>query len=88
MRICFVANARSVHTKKWVQYFAKKDNEILVLSREEVPIPGAQVLPVLRVTSRNWLVRKFEVLRNTWRFWSVARAFAPDIVHVHGVADG
>jgi len=87
VRICFVANARSVHTRKWVQYFAEKDNEILVLSQEEVPIPGAQVLPVLRVTSRNWLIRKFEVLRNTWRFWSVVRAFAPDIVHVHCIAD-
>jgi glycosyltransferase involved in cell wall biosynthesis len=87
VRICFVANARSVHTRKWAQYFAEKGNEILVLSQEEAPIPGVQVLPVLRVTSRNWLIRQFEVLRNTWAFWSTVRAFAPDIVHVHGVAD-
>jgi glycosyltransferase involved in cell wall biosynthesis len=87
VKICFVANARSVHTQKWVRYFLEKGNEILVLSRENVPIPGAQVLPVLRVTSRNWLIRKFEVLRNTRIFWSTVRAFAPDIVHVHCIAD-
>ena len=86
MRICFVANARSVHTQKWVQYFLEKGNEILVLSKENVPIPGAQVFPVLRVTSRNWLIRKFEVLRNTWTFWSIVRAFDPDIVHVHSIS--
>ena len=86
MRICFVANARSVHTRKWVQYFLEKGNEILVLSQEKVPIPGAQVLPALRVTSRNWLIRKFEVLRNTWTFRSIIRAFEPYIVHVHYIS--
>ena len=83
MRICFVAEAISVHTQKWVRYFVEKGNDILVLCHEEAPIPGAQVLPALRVTRSNWLLRKLEVLRNTWRFWSIVRAFAPDIVHVH-----
>ena len=86
MRICFVAEAGSAHTRKWVQYFLEKGNEILVLSGEKVPIPGAQVLPGLRVTSRNWLIRKFEVLRNTWTFWPIVRAFAPDILHVHYIS--
>ena len=86
MRICFVANARSVHTQKWIQYFLEKGNEVLVLSKENVPIPGAQVFPVLSVTSRSWLIRKFEVLRNTWTFWSIVRAFDPDIVHVHSIS--
>ena len=87
MKICFVAEARSEHTRKWARYFLEKGNKILVLCHEEVLIPGAQVLPALRVTSRNWLIRKFEVLRNTWTFWSIVRAFAPDIVHVHCIAD-
>jgi glycosyltransferase involved in cell wall biosynthesis len=87
VRICFVAEAKSIHTRKWVRYFVEKGNEILVLCHEEAPIPGAQVLPALRVTSRNWLIRKFEVLRNTWTLWSIMRAFAPDIVHVHGISE-
>jgi len=87
VKICFVAEARSVHTRKWVQYFVEKGNEILVLCHEKVPIPGAQVISALRVLSRNWLIRKFEVLRNTWAFRSTVRAFEPDIVHVHRVAD-
>lgn len=82
MRICFVANARSVHTQKWAHYFAEKGDQILVLSKEDVSIPDAQVVP-LRVTSRNWLIRKFEVLRNAWAFRSMVQAFKPDIVHVH-----
>jgi glycosyltransferase involved in cell wall biosynthesis len=86
VRICFVAEAKSVHTRKWVQYFLEKGNEILVLSKEDVPISGAQVLPALRVTSRYWLLRRFEVLRNTWTFWSIVRAFDPDIIHVHYIS--
>jgi glycosyltransferase involved in cell wall biosynthesis len=86
MKICFVAEASSVHTRKWVQYFLGKGNEILVLSQKEAPIPGAQVLPVLMATDGNWLIRASEVLRNTWTFWSVVRAFDPDIVHIHYIS--
>jgi glycosyltransferase involved in cell wall biosynthesis len=88
VKICFVAEAKSVHTRKWVRYFLEKGNEILVLSHEKVPtpVPGAQVLSALSVTSRNWLIRKFEVLRNTWTFWSAVRAFDPDIIHVHYIS--
>lgn len=86
MKICFVANASSVHTEKWARYFLERGNEILVLSQEKVPIPDVQVLPVLRVASSNWLIRKFEVLRNTWTFWSIIRAFDPDIIHVHYIS--
>lgn len=86
MKICFVAEAKNVHTRKWVQYFLEKGNEILVLSDEKFPIPGAQVLPGLSVTSRNRLIRKFEVLRNTWTFWPIVRAFDPDILHVHYIS--
>ena len=86
MKICFVAEASSVHTRKWVQYFLGKGNEILVLSQKKAPIPGAQVLPVLIATDGNWLSRASEVLRNTWIFWSIVRAFDPDIVHVHYIS--
>jgi glycosyltransferase involved in cell wall biosynthesis len=83
MRICFVADARSIHTRRWVRYFLERGNEILVLSRYEAPIPGTRVLPWPQVTSENWLIRKFEVLRNAWAFRSMIRAFEPDIVHIH-----
>lgn len=86
MRIYFVANAGSAHTRKWVQYFLEKGHEIFVLSQEKVPIPGTQMRLMPRATSRNWLIRRFEVLRNTWIFWATVRAFAPDIVHVHYIS--
>ncbi len=83
MRICFVADARSIHTRRWVRYFLERGNEILVLSRYEASIPETKVLPWPKVTSENWLIRKFEVLRNAWVFRSMVRAFEPDIVHIH-----
>jgi len=54
-----------------------------VLSHYKAPIPGIKVLPWPKVTSKNWLIRKFEVLRNAWTFRSMVRAFEPNIVHIH-----
>jgi glycosyltransferase involved in cell wall biosynthesis len=83
VRICFVADAGSIHTRRWVRYFLERGNEILVLSRYEASIPGTKVLLWPKVTSEDWLTRKFEVLRNAWAFRSMVRAFEPDIVHIH-----
>ncbi|TEU22663.1 MAG: glycosyltransferase family 4 protein [Anaerolineales bacterium] len=83
MRICFIADARSIHTKRWVQYFLERGNDILVFSRYETPIPGTKVLPWPKVISENWSIRKFELLRNAWLFRSMVRGFKPDIVHIH-----
>jgi len=85
VRICFVADARSIHTRRWVRYFLERGNEILVLSRYEASIPETKVLPWPKVTSKNWLICKFEVLKNAWEFRSMVRAFKPDIVHIHYV---
>ena len=41
------------------------------------------MLPWPEVVSENWLTRKFEVLRNAWKFRSMVRAFKPDLVHIH-----
>jgi len=32
MRICFIANAGNIHTRKWVNYFAQKGHEVHVIS--------------------------------------------------------
>jgi hypothetical protein len=93
VRICFVADARNIHTIKWARYFLERGKEILVLSHYEafIPdepfIPGAKVLPWPKVTSKNRLIRKFEMLRNAWAFRSMVRAFEPDIVHIHYISN-
>ena len=32
MRICYIADARSIHTRRWVDYFAKKGHEVHIIT--------------------------------------------------------
>lgn len=43
MKICYLADANSVHTKKWVSYFAKEGHEIVVISLGNGELEGAKV---------------------------------------------
>ena len=39
MRICFIADANSIHTRRWVEYFCKPENEVFILSTVRNPEP-------------------------------------------------
>ena len=34
-KICFLADADSIHTRKWVEFFSNFDNEIYLISMRE-----------------------------------------------------
>ncbi len=43
MKICFIADANTIHARRWVEYFCKPENEIHILSTDYCirPIEGA-----------------------------------------------
>lgn len=45
MRICFIADANSIHARRWIEYFCKPENEVFILStgRNPEPIEGVEV---------------------------------------------
>jgi len=45
VKICFIADANSIHARRWVEYFCKPGNEIHILSttRNPKPVEGAVV---------------------------------------------
>jgi len=51
MRLCYLANAQSVHTHRWIRYFVENGHEVHVISFENARIKGTTVhvlkLPVL-----------------------------------------
>lgn len=52
MKICFIADPDSIHTRRWIQYFCKPENEVHILSVKSnaKPMEGAIIhnLPTLR----------------------------------------
>ncbi|TAK24291.1 MAG: glycosyltransferase family 4 protein [Chloroflexota bacterium] len=78
MRICFLADAASVHTQRWATYFAARGDEVIVLSARDGAIPGVRVIAF------------GAPLRGRARFLAAApaaavlmRAIRPDILHAH-----
>jgi len=54
VRICYLANASSVHTHRWVRYFVERGHEIHVISFENAHIEGTTVNVLkLPVTIKN-----------------------------------
>lgn len=39
MKLCFIAAANSIHTRRWVEYFCKPENEVHILSTTKNPEP-------------------------------------------------
>ena len=75
MKICYLANASSVHTQKWVKHFVDIGYEVHVISHVNSNIEGAYV-HYIDYNIRNFLFKKSEVHNKI-------RIINPDILHAH-----
>ncbi|MDF2672180.1 MAG: glycosyltransferase family 4 protein [Clostridiales bacterium] len=75
MRICYLANSASSHTKKWADYFVSLGHEVHVISHSNVDIPGAQI-HYINYSLKNFPFMALKVHRKI-------REINPDILHAH-----
>lgn len=75
MRICYIANSASSHTKKWVDYFTGLGHEVHVISHSNTDIPGAHV-HYINYSLKNFLFKAGQVHKTI-------REINPDILHAH-----
>ncbi|MFA4851258.1 MAG: glycosyltransferase [Bacteroidales bacterium] len=94
MKICFVANAESIHTLRWVNYFINKGHDVHVISHKGREIKGAtfhclktfgnskisteRIRPIDLIT---FITRAFQTRK-------IIKKIKPDIVHAHNVILG
>ena len=80
-KICFLADAHSIHTRKWVQYFSEFNNEIHIISMRETDyVYESNVhVHVLRSRSTNKL-SYFLLIRAVKK---LVKDINPDILHSH-----
>ncbi len=85
MRICILANARAVHTRRWATAYAERGHDVHVLSIRSDDIPGVRVhtacvgpanspSALLTFLSYAWLLATAR-----WRL----KRIAPDVLHAH-----
>lgn len=81
MRICFLAAGNSVHSFRWIRFFAERGYEIHWLSLTACDFPS---LPNTRFYDLSGSGSKWSALaRAAFRIRRLVREIAPDIVHAH-----
>lgn len=86
MRICYLSDANSIHTKKWCNYFRSKGYEIHVISLNEGSIPGVKVHSLnvnLDEVKGSRYLSKFKYLTFTGQVKKLVNEIKPDILHAH-----
>lgn len=85
MKICYLSDARSVHTAKWVSWFHRAGHEVCVFSVESGTEDWDPEIPVhrLKTTSIFNSYRLWHDLQKIKRYIKEAK---PDIIHAHFVS--
>lgn len=80
LRILFLADATSVHTRRWVQAMAERGHHCWIATRRPAEVPGAQEVFAIRpgADGAGWFAAVPAVR-------ALARRLAPDLVHGHYV---
>ncbi len=80
MRICYLANGQSIHTKKWVTYFSDNGYDVhLVTFTKTEHIEGVKVHNLRYFLKWAYPLRIIEVRRTVKRI-------GPDVLHAHYVS--
>jgi glycosyltransferase involved in cell wall biosynthesis len=77
MRLCFLADAASIHTRRWAEYFAGQGHEVHLLSMRPASYARVEVHLIRPPFGRGGYLAAALAARR------VVRALAPDLVHAH-----
>ena len=88
MKICFLADAASIHTKKWATHFASKGHEVHIISFRDVQIAGVQVHYInsygtISISPISSFISKIGYLFWVGKIRRLIKKIRPDILHAH-----
>jgi L-malate glycosyltransferase len=82
IRICFLADGGSIHTRRWCEHFAGRGFEVHLITFRNAEIPGTTVHLLnagnIKVSGGNW-----QVLKKIFTLKKLIRQIKPDILHAH-----
>ncbi|MCL4300781.1 MAG: glycosyltransferase [Anaerolineae bacterium] len=95
MKICYLANGNSIHTQKWVNFFANKGHEVYLISLRANGADNLQKiklypLKLIRTTGTVELPHSIRLMNFPWVIIQVKRIIKkirPDILHAHYATD-
>ena len=87
MKICYLANAQSVHTQKWVKFFADKGHAVHLISFEKEHIENVTVHNLKRPFALRFGLDFPFKLAHARILRRLIRGIDPDILHAHYLVD-
>jgi len=84
MRLCIIANPNSIHTQRWVRFFAQRGHEVHLIGPNPLTVTlpaGIEFHDLTQVTNR----RKFRFVVWSLTLRRLLRTIRPDVLHAHQV---
>ena len=82
MKICFLAAANSIHSHRWVNYFAEAGHEVTWISLAKSICDIPKKVRYFEVATNSSLT---DILGAVFKTRKIISEFSPDIVHIHYV---
>jgi len=84
MKICYLGDANSIHTKKLCCFFRDKGYDVSVISLNDGEIEGVKVYSMaMKIENQGNSIAKVRYLRNIIKIKKLVREINPDILHAH-----
>jgi len=91
MKICYLADAYSIHTQRWVKYFADKGHEVFLISYRQFgnnKIKNVKLYVLKEIQSKIWGISFIiNLLFTSIQVRKIIKKINPDIIHAHFVTD-
>ena len=85
MRLCIIANPNSIHTQRWVRYFAGRGHDVHLIGDKPLTIPPPEGITLHDLT-RQTNARKLRYVVWARAVRKLVREIRPDVLHAHQVA--
>ena len=84
MKICFIADANSIHTRRWIEYFCKPENEVHILSIAYCakPVEGATVHNLFTSGQGNVAIDGIGVKESSYPLESLPKSYGNKVGHL------
>lgn len=85
MRLCFIANPNSIHTQRWVRYFADRGHEVHLVGEKPLAAELSGDIAFHDLTQHT-NVRKLRYVLWAQAVRKLLRQVQPDVLHAHQVS--
>lgn len=84
MKICYLGDANSIHTKKLCCFFRDKGYDVSVISLNDGEIDGVKVYSMaMKIENQGNSIAKVRYLKNIMKIKKIVKEINPDILHAH-----